>query len=881
MRVLSSFRALAAFVLVALASAPAWAQQQTGSLVLEIADASGNPIAGAEVIIESDKTPTALRNADERGRARFLLLPPGTYIVDIRAEGYTAIRREIAVPLGGTVIEPITLAQGELTETVEVIAAPEVDVTKTSTGEVYTTEEIQNVQLGSANRSYLSVLGKAAGVVGGGGNPSVHGATIGENVYLIDGVNTTDPVTGTFGLLTNFDAIEQVELTTGGFQAEYGWATGGYVNQITKSGTNELAGTVDLRYYDQGFIENTEYFPGGEDEEFRQLSFTLGGPIVKDKAWFFLGLEDNVTRIATTGANAVREFEGASYIGKLTFQPAANHRIAFQYSADPAEISNDNASAFVAKEAGDFQEQGANFYKLTYWGGLTDEWALQLNLGKYESELNTFPLDDSGLPSVTDVFTGYLFQNYNDAQFTERFNDQAALSLERAWSGSKGDHDLKFGIDFQRTKLEASQYAPGGERWTSIGCDDDPTCLDADGNGDTIPDNIYEIERVNSVGTVPNPGDNMALFVQDTWRRGKMTLDYGLRWERAQAERDDGKTVVDGDLIQPRLGMAWDIKGDRSQKVYWSLTRRMHPGILAVPSIVNGRNNTSDYFYNEVYIDFDCDGDGAIEFEFTYCGSLGGPSSSRVEDGLKPTYLDEFIVGWQRSLKKRHSLGARLVLNETKDIIEDTIDDPSLGTYVVKNLEGLERRYEGIELEYSWRHARGGLTANWTIARARGNVEYTQGIGSDFDYPGIHDVNRWGYLSNDRRHRIKVFGWVNLPKGFSVHYDFFHGSGAPYNRAELLSGFDPDTGLPLYGFRYLDKRGSHRLPSTTNLDAEVRKKWSFGKADDKHLVLIGSIANVLGANSPTLVSEIDGPAWGTPIARQAPRSYELGLRFEF
>lgn len=866
---------------------PAQAQQQTGSLVVDVTDDAGRPIASAEVTLESDRTSTQLRGVDDRGRARFLLLPPGTYIVSVDAEGYTGTRREVPVALGTTSTQAFTLAKGELTETVEVTAAPDVDFSQTSTSDVYTAEEMQNVQIGSAGRSYLSVLGKSAGVAGGGGNPSVHGATIGENVYLIDGVNTTDPVTGTFGLLTNFDAIDQVELTTGGFQAEYGWATGGYVNQVTKSGTNEFHGTFDGRYFDERFIEDTAHFPGGSSQEFRQLAVTLGGPVVRDKAWFFLGYEDNVTKIAGLPPAATREFDGSSRLLKFTFQPHASHRIAIQYTADPAEISNDNQSVFVAPESGDFQKQGADFWKLTYWGRLTDAWALSLQAGLYHSVLDTTPLTDTGVPSVSDYFTGYLFNNYDDAQYSDRYNKQVSFSLERAWTGGTGDHDVKFGIERQDTKLDFERRTPGGERWETLGCGpDDPStpereeaCLEPDSNGDGYPDNILSVERVTDAGSSKNPGENVAAFVQDSWHRGRFTLDYGLRWERARAERDDKTRVIDASLLQPRVGMSFDLRGDRKQKLYWSATRRMHPGILAVPSVTNTRNNLSDYSFNERYYG-DLNGDGDDTDSLVFVGSSGGPSGSRVDEDLEATHLDEAIVGFERTLRQRHVLGTRLVLNRTKDIIEDTLDDPSLQTYVITNLPGLKRSYEGLDVEYSWRHRRGALFAKCTVARARGNVEYTQGIGSDFDYLPVHGVNRYGYLSTDRRVRLKVYGWVELPKKFVLAYDFFYGSGAPYERVAPVPN-DPAQGLPGYGFEFLDKRGSHRLPALTTLDTDVKKRFTFGEKDDRVLTLIGTIHNVLGANAVTGRNQIDGPTWGAPTAYQAPRTYELGLRFEF
>jgi hypothetical protein len=883
--------------LVTLASR-ASAQQQTGNLTFEVTDSSGKPIAGVNITIASSKTPSQLRETDARGKARFLLMPPGTYTADVMADGYTSMRRDVAVPLGGDVVERLTLATGELSETVEITAHPEVDVTQTSTTQVYTGEALQQLQIASANRSYLGALGHSPGVAGGSGDPIVHGATRGENVYVIDGVNTTDPVTGTFGLLTNFDTIDQVEFTTGGFQAEYGGGTGGYVNQITKSGTNEWDGALDLRYYDDSFIQDTEYFPGDQSQKFKLGSFTIGGPIKRDKAWFLASYEKDITSFTANGTPVTREFDGSARLLKFTFQPHANHRLDLQYSADPATITNDNISRLVKPEAGNFQEQGAKFFKLTYWGRLSDEWALSAQAGRYESKLNTFPLHDSGRPSIIeDAFTNTLFNNYDDAQFSKRLNRQVSMSAERAWSAARGDHDLKFGFDVQRTQLDALREEPGGEAWHSVGLDpvtgdprDDGIVLWDDGNGDGIPDNVYEIDRLTSVGTVTNTGRNTSLFVQDTWRRGKMTLDYGLRWDRATADRDDKEQVVDVALLQPRMGVSVDLRGDQKQRMYSTLTRRMHPGILAVPSIVNMRNNVTDVYYNEAWVGADCDGSGSIDFELVYCGSQGGPSSSKVDPRLKATYLDELIYGYQWQFAPKQDFGARLVVNRTHDIIEDTLDDPTLGTYLITNLHGLKRRYEGVELEYAWHHKRGLLAANWTMARARGNVEYTQGTGSDFDYLPVHAVNRYGYLSTDRRHRVKVYGWVDLPKRWSVAYDVFYRSGAPYERVKNLSGPDPVTGLPLYGVEYLDSRGSHRLPSLFTVDASVKKYFAFGEKAGMRLALIGAVTNLLGENSVTARQTLDNDGshgesaashWGEPTAYLDPRSYELGLRFEF
>lgn len=886
MRTLRFLQAIAggflAFVLL-----PCLAQaQQTGSLLFDVSTPTGQPVAGARIAISSDKVPGQERVTDQFGKARFLLLPPGVFRAEVTAEGHNKhVEEGIDVGLGQRVNVSVKL-QPVLEESMDVTVASEasvadVNVTQTKTSSVMSAKQLEAMQLGSGGRSYLAAVGKTAGVVGGGGNPSVHGATLGENIYTIDGVNTTDPVTGTFGLLTNFDIIEQLEVSTGGFQAEFGGATGGIINQITKSGTNEFSGSLDIRRYDEGLRDSSPHFQPKLSTSFEKYSGTLTGPVVKDKLWFALSYEKNETETTPAGSLSTRAFEGEANLAKLTWEPAAGHRVSFQFTEDPAEIANANAGVLVDPTATRFQQQGAEFYKINYTGQVTDNWAITAQAGWYESTLDSYPMVDSGLPGVTNDSNGYTFQNYTNAQFSTRSSDQYMVQLQRGWSGSKGDHLLKFGYEEQRTGLDFRSYTPGGETWTTVGGTPDPTFLDADNNGDGVPDNVYERVIATDAQPSTNPGRNHSLYVQDTWRRGKFTWDYGIRWDRATADRDDGKEVVDVSLIQPRLGMAMDIKGDGRQKFHWSLTRRMHPGILTIPNAVNTRAGTQDVYYNEVLLsqllgfDFDIDNDTFIENEFVYYGTYGGPSGTTVDPDLDPTYVDEVIVGYERRLRSSMRFASRLIVNETNDIIEDTEFPAGSGQYAIRNLPELRREYKGIELEYGWLHRRGQFSVVTTIAQAKGNVEYTQGLGTDFDVFDVHYVNRYGYLSTDAKLRIRVFGYVDLPKKFQIGYDLNYRTGVPYNRTRSAQP---------YGVQFLEPRGSRRLSSLYTLDVEFRKFFDFGKSDRVRLSLIGSILNLTNANAVTAKQTNDprtNSRFGADLAWQSPRQMELGLRLTF
>src|SRR5262245_16779226 len=277
----------------ALASRPATAVEQTGDLVGTVRDEKAEILPGATLTLKGDNLLGERSTVtDTKGEFAFRSLPPGKYSLKIAFVGYQTIEQDgVTVNIGRTTTLPISLTKGEMSETVTVLGkTPLVDTVRTTTQDNYGPDYLEQVQIGSNGRDYLSVIANSAGTgPGDGANPTVRGSTIGGNVYLIDGVDSTDPVTTTFGSNFIFDAIQEVQFQTGGFEAEFGRATGGIINVVTKSGGNAFSGSLDGRYRNEDFIENGEHFDReGLDIKHEVGEGTLGGPIVKDKLWFFL-----------------------------------------------------------------------------------------------------------------------------------------------------------------------------------------------------------------------------------------------------------------------------------------------------------------------------------------------------------------------------------------------------------------------------------------------------------------------------------------------------------------------------------------------------------------------------------------------------------------
>jgi hypothetical protein len=149
--------------------------------------------------------------------------------------------------------------------------------------------------------------------------PACAAAHHSDNRFLLDGLSTTDPATGTFGFGISRDAIEEVAVHTGGYEAEYGMGIGGVVNLVTRSGGNTFSGSLDVRYRDQRFIENGEHFDRDQQtSSSRAIAGALGGPLVRDRLWFFAAVENRFLQSQDEGAPPARrrvEWSGAELAG--------------------------------------------------------------------------------------------------------------------------------------------------------------------------------------------------------------------------------------------------------------------------------------------------------------------------------------------------------------------------------------------------------------------------------------------------------------------------------------------------------------------------------------------------------------------------------------
>jgi outer membrane receptor protein involved in Fe transport len=270
---------------------------------------TGDKLAGVTVIVTSpalSQTQTAI--TDENGYYQVGQLPPGDYLVTFYYADITVERSGIRVGVDKTtpVYQKLNMAAAG-GETIKIQdTAPTIDPTSTTQGITIDKNYIKNIPV--PGRTFESALGAAAGSQNDGAGVSFSGSSSLENQYYVDGVNTTGLTYGTVGSPVINDFIEEIEVITGGYNAEYGRATGGVVNVVTKSGSNEFKGSV-FGYWQPGALTataKTTPVNAASIDVTRNLAydadfgFELGGPIIKDKLWFYVGFAPAFVQVDAT-----------------------------------------------------------------------------------------------------------------------------------------------------------------------------------------------------------------------------------------------------------------------------------------------------------------------------------------------------------------------------------------------------------------------------------------------------------------------------------------------------------------------------------------------------------------------------------------------------
>ena len=835
---------------------PAAAQDTTGTISGRVADSQGLVLPGATV---SAKGPQGIKTTvtDAEGRFTLAFLIPGAYVIQVELDGFSPVRRaDVQVRLGQTVEIPLTMQVGGVEETIEVVhTTPTVDTSDTTVGSSLDSDTLSRLPIG---RRFSDALYLAPGVSTGGSvglaNPSVEGSSGLENQYVVDGVNITNGgygalgsysiVFGSLGNGTPYDFVQEVQVKTGGYGAEFGQATGGVINVITKSGSNNLKGSAFAYARPHGLesaydtVQSVEGTVNTVASRSSDAGAAVGGPILRNRVFFF-GAIDPQWQTNTLDApqafplaalgSVDRDRRITNYAAKGTWQPSSAHRIDASFFGDPATGDNgpQRSSALLNQTTASYSalKYGGHNQTVHYDGVLTPHLLVEASFGRALNRIVETPSVNASRVSDFRVSPRVITGGIGFYEAGNRSNSWQAQAKATSFIGATGRHQIRYGIDHEHLDFSQLQQftgptftAPNG-RQTATGA-----------SVDVIPDPVFgQIYHVNGASLTDARSTTQrytAAFAEDEWKIGRsLTIRPGLRYEQ---ETLSGSIVQGFSLknnFAPRLGVIWDPTGAGMSKVFANYGRYYArvPNDLAARALSSDASLTADYFdanLTQPVPDGVVTTNAATGTSTTTHFTLLGGSADDIDPKAKLSYYNEWIAGAEYTLPGGLAVGGRYLHRTVGRVLEDVQPYPMVAVSL-----GLP----------------GAATPTYLLTNPGPSTPVVQDIPGatvSFESP-VHDYHAVEFTANKRfSHNwslISSYRWSRLTGNFEGFFRNDNGQSDP----GISSLYDYPTndptftaiGGPQFGYtgdiRFLGSAGNGPLPLDRTHDVKVYGTYAF------------------------------------------------------
>ncbi len=772
-------------------------ENTTGSITGRVVDAQNLPVPGASVTVITPQGPRTFVT-DNDGRFFAPFLTPGQYEVKIELQGFQPLdRQNIQVQLGQRVELTLPLKVGELAESVSVTgSSPVIDTASTTTGVVLDSELLARIPVG---RRFSDTLYIAPGVSSGGqvgrANPSMSGGSGLENQYVIDGVNVTNAGFGAlgsysiiFGSLGNgvpFDFVKEEQVKTGGYAAEFGQSTGGVVNVITKSGTNQLRGSL-FGYvrpealessYDQ--VRTANGTVNVTNTRSSDAGVEIGGPIVPSKLFFFGAIDPQWERtayIAPEGfplrslGDVNQDRRLIPYAAKGTWQITTAHRIDASFFGDPARGNNgpQRYTALLGDDTSGFSKldkYGGHNQTVKYEGALNDKWLLEASFARAQNTIVEVPsVDQWAITDFTVEPNGHSggIGLYEDNEGVNRQFEAKATNLIRG-------HQIRYGVEYDDVDY-TDTFNRTGPTFTLPNGQQTVTGAEIEIHPDPVYGQIYRVVRANTANVHDTTQKYVNFFVQDTWSIGnRLKINPGLRYER-QVLTGTLEDLTLGNNWAPRIGATYDPTARGVMKIYgnWGRFYSRIPNDLAARALSTDAGVTRADYFDAALTQPVPDGTVALGTISHFLPQ--GITADAIDPNVKLSYLNEAVAGFEYEALPGLNVGARFIHRDIPRVLEDVQPFPIVAgdllipgargvTYTLTNpgpdtpVEGdlgasFEKpihRYNAIEFTADKRFSnQWALQASYRYSRLRGtyegffrddNGQSDPGITSLFDFP--------------------------------------------------------------------------------------------------------------------------------------------------
>ena len=895
------------------------AQTQVGTVLGKVVDQSGGVLPGASVTLVGPRGSVTVVT-DSLGEFRFVGVQPATYVLKLELQGFIAQEKDaVIVGMGKSVIAEFSLKVGGVSESIDVVGSTSiVDVKSSATESTISSQLLNSVPIYSSTSTEL--LNAAPGI---NSSSAYGGQGSYGNALLLDGVDTRDPDGGSAWTFFNQNLIDEIQIGGLGAPAEYGGFSGGVVNTITKSGSNRFAGLFSIRYTADWLASNNisqtilgqNPSLGSADVTKKLMDYTvqLGGPLKKDKAFFFASIQRYSDNMDPSGPNNKSTDISPRFNFKLTLQPTTSDTITASVQYDQYNVTGRTGywpasqTTYDQTVTEDAPEWVWNVQWRKIFGSKT---LLETKLTGYWGYYYLDPVDPA--PYSYDAATDtYCCGGGGGLYYADRTRNQINVAVTQ-YAEKFGHHQFKFGFEIERSHVR-SQYQPYG------------------------PAGFYTYlyggipyYRVSYGYDQTMNNRRTSLYAQDQWSVNRLTLNLGLRMDHivGNVPALNKNVYTPAPAWGPRIGVAYDVTGKGTTVLkgffgqYFEGTAtaffaRAAPGkqpVLALPLDPETGQPTGDPA--EVWVpalpyavSSNIKHPRTTEYNVAWEQQLAGTLHFTVTGIWRHTdnFVNSVVPGaeWKPVTLTNDLTGQTFTgyqwANRSSTINNFTIQNPIGYQYlsdtgaVIATLDPT-RKYRALMLSLSRPlKNRWSFQGSYVLAKAEGNVDnsgYSTWLGgTQFDSPNTGIINAYGELTNSRRHEIKMYGSYQIPKAEVVLSLVYTGtSGRPFTAYERYcnSGDNcPSNGLnlPSPSSRrniFIEPRGSRVNDFYNELDLRVEKVFQYA---GNRFGVYADVMNVF--NTATILSrEAQYPSSGgiaflAPLTVQGARQVSFGARWSF
>lgn len=904
--------------------AAAGAQAQTGqTATLEgtVADVQGNALAGVTITLTgptpAERTRTAVTRRD--GTYRVPANPPGLYEVTFELPGYTVLRRaQVRLRLGQSVTLRVRLEIGTTT-------APEADalvplcaeVTSSAPQRHVTPEALESVPFASRAGADAMVLA-----------PGVHPVTSmlysrngpWSDARILDGADVTDPYSGAAAVRGGFHWIQEVQIVGPGADAEHGGYSGAASITLLRSGGNRVHGLSETRYQGGSMVsanttaallEQNPDLAAGTVNHAADLSLQLGGPIKRDRAWFFTGFQYSHSKVTPAGYPPSDPVTGQAWVSEVggtparvdrfprvlvkpTWQVARNQTLTGFFEWERQRADGVGAGARVSPEAALRQAAPVVAWHASHSTVLASTTTLDVAYSGFRGHDDTDPYGPLDAAGWYDDDTGFLSRNASAWRHAERSRDQARADLSTSVPRFGGAHVLRAGVAYDRSRARTTLGYPGGGEIHAYS-------------------GVADYQYLQETSVLEGVNHTLTAFAQDSWRPARtLTFNLGVRADRRTGRSPGlGRTVLQATTIAPRLGVAWDLRGNGRTVL------RAHVGDF--------HEDVRTSFYQRVdprqpprYV---------VDLDPRTLAPVSQPAlaavyaNRTVDPSLKWPVTRQASVSVERLFSPRTSLSATYVYRQSEHDIDDVVDPthatfttyeyadpgrdgiPDTGdengnvitvysqtssvldnSYIITNPANAFRRYQGVELQWTRRMSdRWMVQGAWIISKTTGNIadNRSEPTSAEYNDPNADAASqplREGRLSGDNTHAVRALVWWRAPLGFSVTGDVWYISGDAFTRTVRPKA---NQGRPEM---FIEPRGSRKYAAQSAVNLRVDRAITLRGQQRVTLALevfsLLNLSTVTRVTVQTPVSPASAP-FGTPQALVEPRRMFVSATYRF